>query len=366
MQQPATSRVRVLPNADGRLEIFGRAGNKTIYHRWQTAPGNGWNQDEWQQLDGSSVAGGEPVAAMNRDGRMDVYVRGTGGELYVRWQVAPSNGWNAEGWRSLGQPPGGALAADPVVTQNADGRLHAFVRSTDNTIWHKWQKPDNTGYRDIWEQLPDRMASNLVVARNADGRLEIFAIDNDGVLRNLWQTHPDGDKDWVEEWGTLDGRTEDGSPLTLRGNPSAGLNQDGRLDVYALGADGELYVRWQVAPSNGWNEGWRSLGRPPVGELASDPVVAQNADGRLEIFCLGPDQAIWHIWQINPSDGWSSWESLGGNLTSAPAVARNSDGRLDVYARGTEGTIMVRWQGVAGSGWNPAGWQSMGGEIVDF
>jgi hypothetical protein len=51
MQQPTTSRVRVLPNADGRLEIFGRAGDKTIYHRGQIAPSNGLNEEGWKQLE---------------------------------------------------------------------------------------------------------------------------------------------------------------------------------------------------------------------------------------------------------------------------------------------------------------------------
>src|SRR6266498_3883098 len=45
---------------------------------------------------------------------------------------------------------------------------------------------------------------------------------------------------------------------------------------------------------------------------------ARNQDGRLELFARGADQALWHIWQVAPNGGWSGWESLGGELTSNP------------------------------------------------
>jgi hypothetical protein len=28
-----------------------------------------------------------------------------------------------------------------------------------------------------------------------------------------------------------------------------------------------------------------------------DPVVIANADGRLEVFVIGPDNRLWHKWQ---------------------------------------------------------------------
>ena len=43
-------------------------------------------------------------------------------------------------------------------------------------------------------------------------------------------------------------------------------------------------------------------------------VGTRNADGRLEIFGVGTDNALWHIWQTAPNNGWSGWESRGGRL----------------------------------------------------
>jgi hypothetical protein len=383
MKQPVTNRIRVLPNREvpprpeGRLEIVARAGGKDIYHRWQVAPSNGLNADGWQLLGG--LGDGEPVLAQTKDGRLDIYLHGTDGNLYVKWQKEPGgpSGWDPPGgdWQSLGRP-GAALASDPVVAANADGRLHVFARCADNVVYHKWHKTDGTGYLDVWHPLPGTVTSDLVVAQNNDGRLEVFAIDAAGKVRNIWQFGPDQDLTWNESWGVLEGKKEGTSEtLTFVGNPSAGLNQDGRLEVYALATDGQLYLRWQYFDAGGthWNpEGWRLLGKPPTASLDGNIVVAENLDHRLEIFCLGSDQAIWHIWQngVNGQGGWSGpaqWESLGnGTLVSPPAVGRNADGRFDVYARATDSAIWVRWQGAPGGGWNPDGWHSIGGGLINF
>jgi hypothetical protein len=42
------------------------------------------------------------------------------------------------------------------------------------------------------------------------------------------------------------------------------------------------------------------------------PVVAQNADGRLEVFLVGQNTQLYHNWQTSPGN-WSGWFSLGGS-----------------------------------------------------
>ena len=66
-------------------------------------------------------------------------------------------------------------------------------------------------------------------------------------------------------------------------------------------------------------------------------ATARNQDGRLEIFARGADRALWHIWQVAPNGAWSGWQSLGGELTSNPAVGQHLVGRLSVFVRGTNG-----------------------------
>jgi hypothetical protein len=91
--------------------------------------------------------------------------------------------------------------------------------------------------------------------------------------------------------------------------------------------------------------------------LASDPTVAENADGRLEVFVRGDDGALWHIWQTGDrARPWSAWESLAGLLTSNVAVGRNSDGRLEAFVRGGDNALYHKWQKRANgtTGWS--GW----------
>src|SRR5437868_11628409 len=42
-----------------------------------------------------------------------------------------------------------------------------------------------------------------------------------------------------------------------------------------------------------------------------DLKVGRNADGRLEVFGLAPDDTIWHTWQVAPSGNWNGgWEQV--------------------------------------------------------
>ena len=75
-------------------------------------------------------------------------------------------------------------------------------------------------------------------------------------------------------------------------------NADGRLEVFARGTDNALYHVWQTAPSNGWS-GWAPMG----GQIADLAAVNNNADGRLEVFVRGFANALWHVWQTAPSNG---------------------------------------------------------------
>ena len=45
--------------------------------------------------------------------------------------------------------------------------------------------------------------------------------------------------------------------------------------------------------------------------MLSDLTMGQNADGRLEVFALGLDSALWHISQTTPSGStWTPWSIL--------------------------------------------------------
>ena len=102
------------------------------------------------------------------------------------------------------------------------------------------------------------------------------------------------------KWGSWESLGK--PPETELGRPFAQRNQDGRLEVFAVGR-GEIFNISQVSPNGAWREGWRSKGRPSSGVGIKSHVVGRNADGRQEIFAVGDDNAIWRKWQVAPNVG---------------------------------------------------------------
>ena len=82
----------------------------------------------------------------------------------------------------------------------------------------------------------------------------------------------------------------------------AAINVGGQLndhiEVFALGDDGALWHAWQIDQAPFWSA-WESLASPPVKIREADHLtVGTNRDGRLEVFVVGLDGAVWRISQI--------------------------------------------------------------------
>lgn len=139
----------------------------------------------------------------------------------------------------------------------------------------------------------------------------------------------------------------------IYGSPSAIMNVDGRLEIFAVGGGNAIYHNWQTSPSGGWS-GWTWMG----GSIQQPPVPVINADGRVELFGWGTDGALWHAWQQTAanSSSWTGWSSLGGGIYANPAVAVNSDGRLEAVVVGSYGEVYHIWQTSAGGGWTGYTW----------
>ena len=266
-------------------------------------------------------------------------------------------------WASLGKPQETALSR-PFVQRNQDGRLEVFAIGLGE-IFNIWQTFPNGAWHDGWRSKGSpssnvRIKSHLV-GRNADGRQEIFAIGDDNALWQKWQVAPNNS--W-SEWKTPGTPAQDTS---LTGQFTVGGNQDGRQEVFAVGSDGNVWQIWQTALNDGWSN-WGKLGQPPTGIRGSDRITAgRNLDGRQELFVMGGDDALWHIWQEAPNIGWTGWESLGkpkdldfpepkDRDLSEPLVQENPDGHLEVFAPGNR-AFCNRWQEAPNSPvWRHQGW----------
>jgi hypothetical protein len=190
--------------------------------------------------------------------------------------------------------------------RTGDGRVEVFVvdhtgalwnirQTTVNGPWSSWNSFGSAG-----NGLDDRPA----LARNADGRLTLFVRSNDGTLWSRTQTQvsaADDWSDWVSE-GTAGGGFFD--------HPVVGPGADGRLELFLTGRDGSIWHKWQTTASNGWS-GWVSEGAAGGGFTDAAPELGRNGDGRLELFAVARDGNLWHKWQTAASNGWSGWVALG-------------------------------------------------------
>lgn len=279
-------------NQDGRLEVFGVAPGRLV-HKWETSPGAGWTAS-WADL--ALGTSGTPAVGRNADGRLEVFGVWSDGELHHVWQTAPNSGWSAA------STLGGAFTfprARPVIGNSPDGRQEVFVVAPDGSVSHIYQVAPNGGWSG-WLSHGGGVQGDLGLGTNADGRLELFALGTDSQIWHIWQNAPGGG--W-SGWAAMPGGT-------FVSGPAVGRNADGRLEVFAVATGGLIRHAWQTAPNGGWS-GWANAGGPAAGFTNDSPAVATNADGRLEVYGVGSDRDLYHVWQTAPNGGWSSWVTLG-------------------------------------------------------
>jgi hypothetical protein len=186
-----------------------------------------------------------------------------------------------------------------------------------------------------------------VLAPSGDGRLELFVVDFEGELWHIWQTA------WSNGWSGWSQSTAPGNswPATV------GASGDGRLELFVVSGSGDLQHQWQTAWSNGWSD-WVSFPSPPqtvpgLGYYA--PAIAPSADNRLVLFAA--NGALWRMEQTAWSNGWSSWimtapPPKGNFLINPVAAARSGDGRIYAFVIDDNGTMWGLHQTSLGGSWS--------------
>ena len=360
------------PSADGRLEVFvvgfAGSGGPVVWHLYQIAPAGGWSQ--WVSHGSPGVpdpgrAFSQIITAPSADGRLELFTQFGDGGLWHIWQTARNNGWTPT-WVSHGFPAGTFGASGFALGRMADGRLDLFAvaeTSTSSTaVYHITQTAPSNGWSG-WIPLggpPGVQLYSTGVGASSDGRLEVFATSND-ALWHIWQKPGGGWSEWTSH------STPAGVGLNTT-PPVLAPNSQGRLELFVVGDDHQLWHLWQTAPSGGWS-GWTAHGAPPNTDLNyNKPALAAGVDGRLELFICGADRQLWHIWQTTPGGGWSPWTSHGrppqvdptapAGVWETPALALNSERRLELLVVGTDGALWHIWQTAPGQGWSD--WLSHG------
>ncbi len=223
----------------------------------------------------------------------------------------------------------------PVV---ANGVFSATNGDCDNQVryFSRWSRVKEALGLDEPNGLADA-APHLATASTYDAnRIWLFHVVNNQLAYTRFDTAGTGENAWTA-WGSLPG-PQGG----WKGSPSATVNQDGRVEVFGVGNDGNLHsvYEWQTAPA--W--ALSSYGKPslPVGvSLTGDVAASVNGVGKLEVFATATDGIVWHRWQNVVGGNWSAWYAFTSEqgalrLYGGLAAALDTSGKLTLIGIGAQ------------------------------
>jgi SpoIID/LytB domain protein len=145
-----------------------------------------------------------------------------------------------------------------------------------------------------------------------------------------WPLHRTWRADALGPFRVLGGGTEDA--------PAVVFTSPGRLDAFAVGRGGALYLNSRATASSAWT-GWTSLGGSFVGRPA-----AISAGGYVDVFAHGADGNLWHRWR-RPAGDWAPWRVLVAAPPIAPTAglgaAATGNGFQHVFYREVDGSLGV-------------------------
>ena len=351
---PAVLRkIAAVGNADGRQELFFIHTDDVLYHQWQLAPNGPWSGV--YPLPGSPKAKTFSVAR-TPDGRLMIFYIHTGDDvIYHQWQTAPGGvvpGSFGGGWSGIYAVSDRPAAKQVEAAVNADGRIEIFYNHTgDDVLYHQWYMPDGR-WSGIYPLPGSPAVKQLAVGRTPDGRLIVFYIHTgDDVIYHQWQTAPGGivPGSFGGGWSGI---------YAIPDRPAAkqvqvAANADGRLELfYVHTGDDVLYHQWYLADGR-----WSGIYPLPGAAKVKRFSTVMHADGRLELFFTHTDDNLYHQWQTAPGGvvpgsfggGWSGIYGMPGQARELTS-GRNADGRVEIFYIGFNDFRYHNYW--TGSGWS--------------
>jgi hypothetical protein len=95
---------------------------------------------------------GDPAIIMAPDGRLDIFVRASDNALWHKWQASPTSEWSK--WENLSKDVRVLekdMIGNPTVIRSAEGRLEIFVVASDNSLWHLREATPGGDWAPKWE-----------------------------------------------------------------------------------------------------------------------------------------------------------------------------------------------------------------------
>jgi LmbE family N-acetylglucosaminyl deacetylase len=328
-----------------------------------------------------------------RDGRLAAF--GVRGDRAVLWYEICPGGGDWYGPITLGNDSSvyGAVAPGIAVGARGNGLLQLFFLRTpqvpmaaDTQICTVAQDPARDAFRAevcLGSPSPTGPGSNWIsapaVATDADQHFWIFVRNGAGGV----SANHEIDRDVWSGWSDLPGDPENGEasgggPDVLEGIVTA---RDGlqRINVFAQTRFGVIHQWYQQSVGGPWVFVPVFPSNAPV-YLTHGLGVANNADGRLEVFyrgagrtplaecgCCGCNAQVFSVREQSVGGAWGAETDLFGDHGRGPlAVVRHASGPLQVFQLNYYGGVSAIGETSPNGSFSPFQWTDLGGRIVHF
>lgn len=274
------------------------------------------------------------AGANDADHRLTVF---TWGYDNAFWYAKQDENWGWSKnveWKSAK----GFFVSGPTVIRNADNDLVVFGRGVDRKIMYQvFHRGEETGWLPLGGKL---LYGRPTATLDPQGLIHLFARGKDGAAWEKRQ-YANGTEAVWGEWTSLGG--------IVTSNIAAIVDAEGVHHLFARGTEGALWSMTQKLEDDGsltW-VAWEKSENSVVLSSSATIVAKLNAANLIEVVVRGADKSYWHTRQtLNDNRGvvWSPWKSLGGIFASPASLAINSDQLLTVFGRGPEKGVWYKQQ----------------------
>jgi hypothetical protein len=298
----------VAVETDGNhLHVFGLGTDYAVYRKsfdaTNPSPAAQWTPN-WERIGGNFMC--TPVVVSTGPSRIDLF------GLDIDQSMVHST-WNGTSW-SAWDELGGCFSGTPIVLPTIDGKFDIFARAIDYKLYHLAYDP---AVQTDWKilgggLLGEPVAASAPAAVRVQQRIFVFVVGDDGAM---WTTFFDG-KLW-KPWASLGilalGSAKGNVPsTTFTTEPVAIWSDPAPPVIFENSAN-------QLSQTESTHSSAHAFGGPIAPPPASSAPVAGAFAGRIDLFGVGTDAALWHIW-LDPSGWQKSWENLGGDYVCAPSI----------------------------------------------
>ena len=345
--------------APGRLDVYVRGVDHALWHR--SFGSSGWAT--WEPL--SCCISSDPAATSAESGQVHVFVERSSGGLWDLTLEAATSASGMSLWRHLGGRR--TTAIQLAAASSSPGRLDVFTRGTAGDLWHRFA--DGGQWRP-WEALGCCLRSIPAVAAWGSGKFDLFGRGLDG---RLWKRRFSGA--WGT-WEELDGQlTAAPSAISWAAAANVISNVPYRPQVHTLSCEAAALqmalahqgidvsqdqvlnavgVDWRPAYYDDagelrWGDPYTSFVGDPDGDESVlsgygtyfPPIARVASDHGARVVLAGegisPDAVYQAVLQNHPVVAWVSVDLQ----YYSPASWRTFDGRLVLYAGPIEHVLTV-------------------------